>query len=150
MEYEAQIGMLYQHLTNLEQLCHTYISYETSYNSLLLELERRRRYRDAAEETIRSMARELDTMRNGTYVVCYLERRLTILTSEEIQLRQSFFAEHGANLPEDLCTCVANMPTRWEVGPAPGEIREELPTIDKDLLDEVRVSVLFQNVSPTP
>ena len=63
--------------------------------------------------------------------------------SEEIELRQSFFAEHGANLPEDLCTCVANMPTRWEVGPAPGEIREELPTIDKDLLDEVRVSVLF-------
>lgn len=83
------------------------------------------------------MARQLDAMRNGESQTFRAYQQLITVIVEEIQLRESFFAEHGANLPEDLCLCVANMPTRWEVGPALGEAREELPTIDEDLLLEV-------------
>ncbi|KAL5526388.1 ATG17 [Sanghuangporus sanghuang] len=118
-EYETQLESLQQHLTTLEHLCITYTQYETSFNSLLLELERRRRYRDAAEEIVRGMARQLDAMRN-----------------EETQVRETFFTEHGGHLPEDLCSCIGNVPTKWEVGPAPGEIHEELPVIDEDLIVE--------------
>ena len=55
---------------------------------------------------------------------------------EEIQTRESFFSEHGSNLPDDLCLCVANMPTKWDVVPALGEVLEELPDLDEDLIVE--------------
>lgn len=61
---------------------------------------------------------------------------------EEIQLRESFYATHGPHLPDDLCYCVANMPTKWDVGPALGEVPEELPEVDEDLLVEVMVLLL--------
>lgn len=101
-------------------------------------LERRRRYRDAAEKIVHGMALELETMRNGICDDRHLALHfLTGLVSDEIHLREVFYAEHGPHLPDDLCLCVANIPTRWEVGPAPGETQEELPLIDEDLLAEV-------------
>ncbi|KAH8118232.1 autophagy-related protein 17 [Phellopilus nigrolimitatus] len=119
-EYEMHLASIQQHLTTLEHLYITYISYETSYNSLLLELERRRRYRDATEDLVYGMVRQLDA--------CVMV--------QEIQLRESFYATHGPHLPDDLCYCVANMPTKWDVGPALGEVPEELPDVDEDLLVE--------------
>ncbi|EJD06985.1 uncharacterized protein FOMMEDRAFT_165630, partial [Fomitiporia mediterranea MF3/22] len=118
-EYEVHLAALQQHLTTLEHLCITFTSYETSFNSLLLELERRRRYKTAMEELVRGMTRQLEALRE-----------------EETRLREGFFAEHGNHLPTDLCTSVSNMPTKWEVGPAPGETLEELPSIDEDLIVE--------------
>lgn len=59
------LASIQQHLTTLEHLYITYISYETSYNSLLLELERRRRYRDATEDLVYGMVRQLDALRDG-------------------------------------------------------------------------------------
>ncbi|KAI5120103.1 hypothetical protein M0805_002187 [Coniferiporia weirii] len=118
-EYEMHLASLQQYLTNLEHLYISFTSYETSYNCLLLEMERRRRYRDAAEEIVRGMTRQLDDMRN-----------------EEIQLRETFWSAHGNHLPDDLCLCVANIPTKWDVGPALGESPEELPVVDEDLLVE--------------
>lgn len=58
--------------------------------------------------------------------------------SDEIRLREAFYAEHGPHLPDDLCLCVANLPTKWEVGPAFDEASEDLPLIDEDLLADVR------------
>lgn len=63
---------------------------------------------------------------------------LLILYPEEDQVRRRFNAEYGAHLPEDICLCIGNPPTRWEVIPWSGDSPEMLPHIDEDLLIEVR------------
>ena len=57
---------------------------------------------------------------------------------EENNVRKHFNAEYGAHLPEDICLCIGNEPTRYDVLPWPGELPEALPAIDTDLLSEVR------------
>lgn len=69
--------------------------------------------------------------------------------TEEREIRAVFNAEQGSNLPADLCICVENMPTRWNVVPIEEhsfegissgyreDYREFLPTVDSDLLAEV-------------
>ena len=52
-------------------------------------------------------------------------------------MRRRFNTEYGAHLPEDICLCIGNSPTRWEVVPWPGDSPEVLPHIDDDLLMEV-------------
>ena len=72
------------------------------------------------------------------------------IPTEERGIRATFNAEQGSNLPADLCLCVENMPTRWNVVPIEEhtfegissrykeDYREFLPTVDNDLLAEVR------------
>jgi len=72
------------------------------------------------------------------------------IPTEEREIRATFNAEQGSNLPADLCLCVENMPTRWNVVPIEEhtfegissrykeDYREFLPTVDNDLLVEVR------------
>ena len=57
--------------------------------------------------------------------------------TDERQVRGEFNAEHGGHLPADLCLCVENPPTKWEILPRHGEAVEVLPDIDYDLLVEV-------------
>lgn len=57
-------------------------------------------------------------------------------------MREHFNAEHGAHLPEDICLCIANPPTRWQVTPAAGDSLEVLPDLDAIVIDEARVTVL--------
>lgn len=73
----------------------------------------------------------------------------TEIHTEEREIRVAFNAEQGSNLPADLCLCVENMPTRWNVIPIEEhsfegissgyreDHREFLPTVDSDLLAEV-------------
>ena len=56
---------------------------------------------------------------------------------EERLVRESFNAEHGADLPSDLCLYIENPPTRWQVIPLDGETVESLPDVDDDLVEEV-------------
>ncbi|KAG9314845.1 hypothetical protein JVU11DRAFT_3941 [Chiua virens] len=90
-------------------------------HKLLLEIARRRRFREGVEKVVEGMMAELETM-----------------SSEERQLRDDFNAEHGAHIPADICLCIENPPTRWEVIPWAGDIREVLPEIDADLLAQAR------------
>lgn len=62
---------------------------------------------------------------------------------EEVQAREAFYSSHGPHLPDDLCLCIANMPTKWDVAPAPSESIEVLPDIDEDLIVEVCVRILL-------
>lgn len=52
-------------------------------------------------------------------------------------MREDFNAEHGAHIPADICLCIENPPTKWEVVPWGGDMREALPEIDADLLTQV-------------
>lgn len=47
----------------------TYTSYQSAYNTLLVELDRRRRYREAAEQRVHDMSRELEAMRDGDFIL---------------------------------------------------------------------------------
>ena len=58
-------------------------------------------------------------------------------------MRADFNADHGAHIPADICLCIENPPTRWEVVPWTGDIREVLPGIDADLLTQVSLSSRF-------
>ena len=58
---------------------------------------------------------------------------------EETRVRSHFNAEYGLHLPEDLCLCIGNSPTRWEVVPWEGSSLEVLPSIDADLIADVSV-----------
>jgi hypothetical protein len=72
----------------------------------------------------------------------FILRRLTPIAIEERQLRVKFNEEHGAYFPADLCLCIENLPTKWEVVPQNGEAAEVLPHIDNDLLLQVGRLVL--------
>jgi len=76
--------------------------------------------------------------------------QLSAMTDEEREIRAAFNAEQGSNLPADLCLCVENMPTKWNVVPIEEhsfegissgyreDYREFLPIVDNDLLTEAR------------
>lgn len=51
-------------------------------------------------------------------------------------MRDHFNKEHGAHLPEDICLCISNLPTRWQVVPCSDELAETFPDIDEDLVSE--------------
>lgn len=67
-------------------------------------------------------------------------------------MRATFNAEQGSNLPADLSLCVENMPTRWNIVPIEEQAfesvssgykedyREILPTVDSELLAEVKLT----------
>ncbi|EIN09795.1 hypothetical protein PUNSTDRAFT_101708 [Punctularia strigosozonata HHB-11173 SS5] len=150
IQISTQITNLHGHLVDLENLQLRYISYQFSYNKLLLELGRRRQYRDAAERIVNDMLAQLHVM-----------------AEEEHAVREAFNHEHGPNLPEDLCLCISNPPTRWDIVPAswetgsstigPGRTpsasrtsvvlkdKEVLPEVDDALLKEARDNIVAAN-----
>lgn len=118
---EDVIEGLQQRLQVVEELRHRYVLYQSSFNKLLIEIARRRQYREAAEKIVEGMIGQLRAM-----------------AEEERQVRDDFNADHGAHIPADLCLCIENPPTRWDVVPFPGDVRETLPEIDSDLLTQAR------------
>jgi len=131
---------LQEHLVTVEDLQQRFTSYQLSYNKLLLEIGRRRQYREAAENVIRGIMDQLAAM-----------------TEEERILRAEFNAEQGPYLPADICLTIENMPTRWNVVPVReddlevsriidsgyrDEYREVIPEVDNDLLIEARERVV--------
>ncbi|KAG5721930.1 Autophagy-related protein 17 [Termitomyces sp. T112] len=119
---EEELNGLQNHLLTIEHLRDRFISYQTAFNKLILELARRRQYREAVENIVRGMMSQLVAM-----------------TEEEIQVRSHFNSEYGAHLPEDICLCVGNTPTRWEVVPMSGDVSTEfLPIIDDELITRAK------------
>ncbi|KAI0951131.1 hypothetical protein AcW1_008249 [Taiwanofungus camphoratus] len=123
-ESAGHLTLLHHHLITIEDLHHRFTSYQYSYSKLLLELARRRQYRDAAENIVKGMITQLEAM-----------------AEEERQVREEFNAEHGQYLPEDVCLFVQNTPTRWTVVPWNGEQAETLPAVDGSLLEEAKVRI---------
>ncbi|KAF8206582.1 autophagy-related protein 17 [Mycena galopus ATCC 62051] len=132
IECEEQLASLQQHLLTVEHLHQRYVSYRTAFNKLMLEIARRRQYREAAENIVRGMMSQLAAM-----------------TDEESQVREHFNSEHGAHLPEDICLCIGNSPTRWEVVPWHGEEAEVLPQIDPDLIAQAKDRLASNAASAT-
>ncbi|KAH9481618.1 Autophagy-related protein 17 [Psilocybe cubensis] len=125
VQANEELIRLHDHLTALESTFHIpYVEYRTAFTKLLLEIERRRQYKEAAENIVSGMMKHLESM-----------------TEEETRVREHFNKEYGGSLPLDLCLYVANSPTRWEIVPWQGTTPEALPHIDNDLLAEARAKV---------
>lgn len=65
---DEHIANLHQHLLTLEDLHQRFLSYQTSFDKLLVEIARRRQYREAAEKIVEGMMAQLETMAEGS---CY-------------------------------------------------------------------------------
>ncbi|KAJ7494648.1 autophagy-related protein 17 [Mycena galericulata] len=118
---EDQLTSLRQHVLTVEHLHERFVSYRAAFNKLMLEIARRRQYREAAENIVRGMMSQLAAM-----------------TEEESQVRDRFYSDNGAHLPDDICLCIGNTPTRWEVVPWQGEEPEVLPEIEPDLIAQAK------------
>ena len=62
---EASLDALYQHLSTLEHLHERYVAYRMAFNKLILEIGRRRQYREAAENIVKGMMKQLESMTEG-------------------------------------------------------------------------------------
>ncbi|KAK7690808.1 hypothetical protein QCA50_005908 [Cerrena zonata] len=118
-EVSQQLTEMYTSLGSVEEFCHRFTAYRTSFDQLLIEIARRRRYKEAAEKIIEGMMSQLSA-----------------LTEEERSHRVAFNDEHGEHLPADVCLSIQNPPTRWEIITWNREPLEELPMVDNDLLLE--------------
>lgn len=123
-----------QNLVVIEDLIRQFNAYQLSYSELLVEIARRRQYKDEAENIVSGMVARLEAM-----------------TEEERKFRESFNAEHGAHLPSDLCLYIENPPTRWQVIPHDGDDVESLPDVDDDLLEEAKDAIAREEgIVPEP
>jgi autophagy-related protein 17 len=135
---------LHNHLLTLEHLHDRYLSYQTAFSKLILELARRRQYREAAENIVRGMMGQLEAMAEGTMSPNSKSFYFDVFYfTEENQVRNHFNSEYGAHLPEDICLCVGNAPTKWEVVPWSGDAFEFLPALEDDIITQVRMSCFF-------
>ncbi|KAK1226570.1 Autophagy- protein 17 [Marasmius sp. AFHP31] len=114
---EERLVVLQGHLSTIEDLHERYVLYQIAFRKLVVEISRRRLYKEAAENIVKGMMAQLESM-----------------TEEERTLREHFNVEHGGHLPEDLCLCIGNAPTRWTIFPATGEELETLPEIPSDIV----------------
>ncbi|KAF8517689.1 autophagy-related protein 17 [Hysterangium stoloniferum] len=122
---------LNDYLESLLTLRSTYESYQLSYNALVLEMDRRRLYRDSMEGIVQEMKQKLEKLRE-----------------DEISMRDAFYLAHSASIPDDLCLAISNLPEPFSIssgtlhnkhGDEQNDIgREVLPEIHDDLLEEVR------------
>lgn len=106
-----------------------------------MEVARRRLYQEAAENIVKGMINQLEAMTEGPPSPVFSKVTNAVFLSltliEESQLRANFNAENGSHLPADICLCIENPPTKWEVVPFDGEALEVLPDIDQDMVTEV-------------
>jgi autophagy-related protein 17 len=129
-ECQELLDGLQERLLIVEDLHHRFIQYQTSFKKLLVEIGRRRQYKEAVDKFIEGIVLELRAM-----------------TEEERQVRENFNAEHGRHIPEDICLCIENPPTRWEVVPREGDVRENLPEVESDLLEQAKEKLAAVDVS---
>lgn len=116
----------------------TYTSYQHSYNNLLVELDRRRRHRDSTSELLANMIKQLDLRRLGALPNSNSMISVVNFVEDEIHAREVFLENHRAQLPDDLCLCIDDVPSRYVINIAEGDTQEEMPDVDEDLLEDVR------------
>jgi autophagy-related protein 17 len=64
---EDLLEALQQRLLVVGDLHHRFVQYQSSFNKLLIEIARRRQYREAAEKIVEGMTAQLDAMSSGEH-----------------------------------------------------------------------------------
>lgn len=60
--------MLHHHLVGIDDLVNTYTLYQMSFNKVLVEVARRREYKEAAEDIVSGMMAQLQAMTDGRFL----------------------------------------------------------------------------------
>lgn len=63
----SRLGALHQNLVSIEDLIRQFNAYRLSYAKLLIEIARRRRYKEETENILRGMMTQLETMSEGMF-----------------------------------------------------------------------------------
>lgn len=119
-EIKAQIGT---QMDELESITAFYASYYSSYNSLLLEIHRRRQ----AEDKMKSIARKAREAMQKLY-------------DADLKEREEFHELVGEFLPGDLYSSVKAAPARWEVKKLQEEglVEMSTPELEREVVEEAR------------
>ncbi|CEP10021.1 hypothetical protein [Parasitella parasitica] len=116
---ECNLDLFFEQLANLAKW---YRCYASSYNYLLLEIERRRQSQEKQEVLRQEIVKKLDDAYN-----------------DELQERRSWSAQHGQYLPEVLCTFINDSPSilRIEVEKSSTRLPELSPVNVQKALAEI-------------
>jgi len=66
---EEELNSLHRHLQTLDHLHERYVAYQTAFSKLIIEISRRRQYREAAESIVRGMMAQLRSMTEGRRLI---------------------------------------------------------------------------------
>lgn len=83
------------------------------------------------------MLKQLDIRRLGALHIHFV-LHVANFVEDEIHAREVFSESHRAQLPDDLCLCIDDVPSRYVINIAEGDSQEEVPDVDEDLLEDVR------------
>ena len=68
VDCDSRLSALHQNLVAIEDLIRQFNAYRLSYGKLLIEIARRRQYKEAAENIVRSMVTQLEAMSDGMFL----------------------------------------------------------------------------------
>ncbi|KAI9482981.1 MAG: autophagy-related protein 17 [Benjaminiella poitrasii] len=120
-EIEERDLNLEEYFKQLSSLAEWYRCYASSYNYLLLEVERRKRAQEKQESIKRELLKKFEEAYN-----------------DELQERRSWAVQHGQYLPEVLCPFINDSPSILRVGieSEPGRLPDLSPeSIERALLE---------------
>lgn len=115
-----ELAPLHQHLSALQQLHEQYVAYRMAFNKLLLEIARRRQYREAAENIAHGMMRQLESMTEGAYplppsLISSVPARVVIDENEFLQRRTACgctSTRSTGSTSQRTCVCPSRMRRR--------------------------------------
>jgi autophagy-related protein 17 len=65
MKFEEGLSSLHEQILTVKDLHEQYISYQTAFNKLTVEIARRQHYKEAAENIVKGMMSQLTAMAEG-------------------------------------------------------------------------------------
>jgi len=65
LDFDSHIETLNQHLLRLDDLRHYFVQFQHSFRKLLIEVARRRHYKEAADQIVRGMMSQLAALAEG-------------------------------------------------------------------------------------
>lgn len=91
-EIIIRLDVLHEKLVAIEDLIRQFNAYRLSYDKLLVEIDRRRRYKEGAENFVRDMMAQLETMSEGVFSYLII---LYVCSDWPISQRNEQFVNHS-------------------------------------------------------
>lgn len=70
MKCEEELNSLHEQILTIRDLHERYVCYQTAFNKLIVEIARRRHYKEAAENIVKGMMSQLTAMTDGEKDPC--------------------------------------------------------------------------------
>ncbi|KAL1933741.1 hypothetical protein VTP01DRAFT_7831 [Rhizomucor pusillus] len=126
-EMKEREARLNSYCKELRSLAEWYNAYASSYSHLILEIERRRKSKEKRDKLYEELVTSLENAYNDEY-----------------QERHSWFTQHGAYLPEDMCRFMMEPPPRIVVHMEEQE-NHRLPNLSKATIEKALANIHGNN-----